>query len=332
MRKILIFFLLILCACKSAFFEEVPPENAPAVFDQLWTEFRSLYGSFAERGVDWQSLRDKYRPRVTSSTSEEDLFRVISAMLAELNDAHVSLVAPNRPVFPSYRVYREKPDDELFDPGLVKKNYLAPGFQDTRSYTYGLIASDILYIRLARINDQTPVLEKIIDQYPGARGMVIDLRHCPGGDFTWSFPALGRFTDSKRLVFSSRTRNGPEPDDFTPWYEWYLEPEGPHYDKPLVVLTDRYTNSAAERTAMALKVLPQATFVGDTTAGGHSTSIGRELQNGWYYTIPPQQTKFADGRSYEGIGLAPDIVLRNDRSRLASGVDDVLERAKAILQ
>lgn len=81
---------------------------------------------------------------------------------------------------------------------------------------------------------------------------------------------------------------------------------------------------------MGLKVLPQATLIGDTTSGGHSTMIGRELQNGWYYTLATQKTKFADGESYEGTGVIPDITIQNYRANMRKGIDDVLEKAMEI--
>jgi len=83
---------------------------------------------------------------------------------------------------------------------------------------------------------------------------------------------------------------------------------------------------------MALKVLPNTVQIGDTTNGSHSTQIGRELQNGWYYTLATQRVTYADGNSYEGIGMIPDIVVKNFRSHLDQEVDDVLNAAINELQ
>jgi carboxyl-terminal processing protease len=93
------------------------------------------------------------------------------------------------------------------------------------------------------------------------------------------------------------------------------------------VLTDRRTPSAAERAVMALRTLPQVTVMGDTTNGSLSTKIPRELANGWYYSLTPQQVEMFDGRSYEGRGLAPDVVVRNDPLEVRAGSDRLLEAA-----
>jgi C-terminal processing protease CtpA/Prc len=67
--------------------------------------------------------------------------------------------------------------------------------------------------------------------------------------------------------------------------------------------------------------------MGDTTSGAHATMVAGELANGWRYTLPIQETRLYDGNSYEGIGLAPQIVLNNTEAGLNNGVDALLEAA-----
>jgi len=78
---------------------------------------------------------------------------------------------------------------------------------------------------------------------------------------------------------------------------------------------------------MAFRVLPNVTILGDTTNGAHGTMIGRELANGWFYSLVPQKVQLPDGRSYEGIGLAPMITVKNTREEMAAGIDKNLETA-----
>jgi carboxyl-terminal processing protease len=98
------------------------------------------------------------------------------------------------------------------------------------------------------------------------------------------------------------------------------------------VLTDRYTISAGERSVMAFKTLPNVTLMGDTTNGAHGTMIGRELANGWFYSLVPQKVELFDGKSYEGIGLAPDIPVKNQLSEIESGTDKILQTAIEIFE
>lgn len=123
------------------------------------------------------------------------------------------------------------------------------------------------------------------------------------------------------------TKNGKGKEDYTEWSEWYIHPKGGFINKPIIVLADRYTISAGERALMAFMTLPNVTILGDTTNGAHGTMIGRELANGWFYSLVPQKVELYDGKSYEGIGLAPDVFIKNTLSEINTGTDKTLETA-----
>src|SRR5690606_17448785 len=140
------------------------------------------------------------------------------------------------------------------------------------SYVSGKIKGEnIGYIFFDHVGDNFSVLNDFLNTYASATGLIVDLRHNDGGDFTYCFNEMGRLTDETRFVFRSRTKNGPGPGDYTPWKDWSIRPEGAYLDKPIVVLTDRYTISAGERAVMAFMTLPNVTTVGDTTNGAHGT-------------------------------------------------------------
>lgn len=82
---------------------------------------------------------------------------------------------------------------------------------------------------------------------------------------------------------------------------------------------------------MAFKTLPNVTVVGDTTNGAHGTMIGRELANGWFYSIVIQKVKLYDGISYEGIGIAPDVYSKNVITEITDGIDKTLQLSIEIL-
>lgn len=325
---------ILFSSCEKVFFPPEPDNEPVVIFNQFWNDFNEYYAIFEERGVDWDSMYQVYAPQVDEGTTDDELFELLTAMIQPLDDGHVNLIAPSRKQFSSNHIYRDSVGFSLWDLDVIKQSYLGGSFEgvDSIGYVYGLINGEIIYVYFTYISDNMPVIDDIIAQYPNAKGMIIDLRHSYGGDFTWAFQYFGRFTDQSRLVFQSATKNGPGKEDYEDWYPWYLEPSGDYFSKPLVLLTDRYTISASERTVMALKVIPGIIHIGDTTNGAHSTMIGRELQNSWYYSLSPQKILFADGKSYEGIGMIPDIVLYNTVSNLENGIDDQLDRAIDVLQ
>lgn len=314
--------------CESIFSEQ--PKNDPeAIFENLWTSFQEEYAPFEERNVDWEQAYSRFRPLVNPATSDDELFEVISDMLSELDDGHVSLTTPGREIYFANKIRREKIDDGLFDQNVIQNNYLENISKDAdENYVYGKIKNEnIGYVFFENVEDNFLVMNDFLNEFEDSKGIIIDLRHNDGGDFTWAFSEIGRLTDQRRYVFQSKTKNGKGKEDFTPWHEWFLEPSGKYLDIPIVVLTDRYTISAGERAVMAFMTIPNAITVGDTTNGAHGTMIGRELANGWYYSLVPQKVELFDGISYEGIGLAPDVYLKNTLEHVLQGKDDVLEHA-----
>lgn len=321
--------LLLAASCRKTFFEPEPADQPEAIFETVWQTFHQNYGPFTERGADWPSIYGQYRPQVTANTSDDTLFAILTAMLAHLDDGHVNLYAPGQPAFNSNHIRNQLIDNELFDLEIIKANYLKNNFQSDAEETFvaGLLPDNILYLHFPFVSGNMTEMGRAIDKFPNAKGLIVDLRHNDGGDFTWAFAEMGRLTDQRRLVFSSRTKNGPAADAFTAWHDWHLEPQGAFFNKPIVLLTDRYTISAGERAAMALQSLPNCITIGDTTCGAQSTMVAGELANGWKYTIATQNTRLADGKSYEGIGLAPDIYLKNEPAVMKNGRDQVLEAA-----
>lgn len=317
-----------MAGCEKAFIE--PPANNPeAIFENLWTTFNEEYAPFEERNIDWQEQYETFRPMVNSGTTDEELFSVISNMLSVLDDGHVTLTAPGKDLFVSNKIRNERIDDELFSIPVIR-SYLETGYQEGKehSYIYGKIKNeDVAYIYFDYVAENFFQLNNFLNVYPDVKGYVIDMRHNQGGDFTYCFSEMGRLTNQSRFVFKSKTRNGKEHHQYSDWHEWYIHPGGEFVNKPIVVLTDRYTISAGERSVMAFKTLPNVTVMGDTTNGAHGTMIGRELANGWFYSVVPQKVELFDGKSYEGIGLAPDIFSKNTISEINKGIDSTLQNA-----
>lgn len=338
MRKLIKIFILcsvitLNLSCEKLFVEQ-PGNNPESIFENLWQTFHELYAPFDERNVNWNTEYTNYRPLVNQNTSDEELFTILSQMLAKLDDGHVSLTAPGREIFFANKIRREKIDDALFNKTNIKENYLEPGyevgaeFDIEESYISGKIkGKNIGYIFFDNVGENFFRLNDFLEKYESADGIIIDLRHNQGGDFTYSFSEIGRLTNERRYVFRSKTKNGTGEGDYTPWKEWYIEPSGDYLNKTVIVLTDRYTISAGERAVMAFRSIPNVTIIGDTTNGAHGTMIGRELANGWFYSLVPQKVELFDGYSYEGIGLAPDIYIKNNYTDVLNGLDNTLQRA-----
>ncbi len=322
--------VVLFSACEKVFFEPEPENNPEAIFENLWNTFKTDYANFDLRGVDWEQQYAIYRPQVTSATTDTELETVLQQLLATLNDGHVSLCVPNKVVFNSNRIINERIDHELFDLDLIKSNYLQSGFKETYegANVYGWIGN-VGYWFMKYQSDNYDETADILQSFSSADGLIIDMRHSSGGDFTFTFNNFGPFTTEQRFTHRSKTKTGTGPDDFGDWHNWTVYAGGTYFDKPIVVLTDRYTISAAERYLLALRTLPNVTFLGDTSSGGISTKVGKELANGWFYSVAPQKVETHDGMNFEGMGIPPNIYVKNTMNEITAGQDRTLEAAVA---
>lgn len=66
-------------------------EDPIAVFDYFWNMFDRYYAFFELKNMDWQAQYDEYRPKVTAATTQDELFTILSDMVAPLQDSHVNI-------------------------------------------------------------------------------------------------------------------------------------------------------------------------------------------------------------------------------------------------
>lgn len=64
-------------------------------FDVLWKTFEEHYAYFDLRGVDSEKMYNEYRPKITSKTTETELFLVLTEMLESFDDGHIGISAPD---------------------------------------------------------------------------------------------------------------------------------------------------------------------------------------------------------------------------------------------
>jgi len=61
------------------------------VFDEAWTLMRDNFYDPAFHGVDWSESRAVYRPRAAAASTRDELRRVISLMIGDLNASHLGI-------------------------------------------------------------------------------------------------------------------------------------------------------------------------------------------------------------------------------------------------
>ena len=64
-----------------------------AAFDYVWQRINDHYVDPNLRGVDWQAVRQRYRPLALNSPSDEAFWKILDDMSAELGDAHTRVMS-----------------------------------------------------------------------------------------------------------------------------------------------------------------------------------------------------------------------------------------------
>src|SRR5262249_22019303 len=80
---------------------ENTPQNNYAVF---WQTFAEQFALFPLYQTDWAAVDRKYRPRVTASTTPEQLFDILREMILPFHTAHTNIIPAAIPrVYFGYR-------------------------------------------------------------------------------------------------------------------------------------------------------------------------------------------------------------------------------------
>src|SRR5215471_17892179 len=303
-------------------------------FEYLWQTYDRNYALFGAKHIDWAALYKVYRPRVTANTTDAELFDILSSMLGNLNDNHIRLNSPNRG-FQSGILGEMK--QESFSMDLVQQTFLKGRAKQLMNgvFVYGWLTDSTGYFhfnRFSQINQSTAAIDEIIKEFKDAKSIIVDVRANGGGDDRVGKLIADRFADRKRLYMKTQIRNGPAHDDFTPPKYWYVEPDGPiQFTRPVVLLTHRFSVSAAENFTLAMRILPNVTVVGDATSGVFADVYGDQLPNGWRFSVPFKLFVDQDGFCWEGIGVPADIRQTNTKKDLDEKRDRPLELAMSLI-
>jgi carboxyl-terminal processing protease len=170
-------------------------------------------------------------------------------------------------------------------------------------------------------------IDEALASFGDATAVILDVRNNGGGSSNLAEAIAGRFVDGERVFAHVRWRNGPAHGDLTDYIALRVKPAARQFAGSVIVLTNRKAVSASEHFVLALRSQPSIVLVGDTTAGALGNPMIRELPNGWTYRLP-QWIEYGPQREpYEGIGVAPAVVVRATAADSSAGRDVQLETA-----
>lgn len=314
----------------------MPPDIAPTpsnTFNYLWQQVDRQYALFDVKAVDWDSVYRHYAPQVSHDMPPDSLFALMAAMLNSLNDGHVNLMG-NHNTASSVELFLRRYGSYNIDLPTIALHYLGPYHHTDGGLQYAALDSGhIVYARYSSFANSlsTARLQAMVQRYPNARGLIVDLRQNGGGSIDNLWQLLRFFPSHGQLLYTTQMKNGPQHHCFTtPTAVYAPQPIATPYDKPTVMLIDRGSYSATSFCALCAKQYANITLVGDTTGGGLGLPNGGSLPNGWHYRLSVTRTLDPHGVNYEN-GVPPHIVCHLRADAVAQGHDNVVDTAVALI-
>lgn len=336
MKRFLLALLVGLSALSSCVTSEGYETTARGDFEALWQIIDERYCFFdfkkQEYGLDWNEVHKRYSAQINDTLSRRALFQILGKMTQELRDGHVNLWTPFDIARYSawYEAYPTNYSDSL------ERKYLGESseHQLASSLKYRVLRDNIGYIRCASFTSAigTANLHEVMRYLATCDGVIVDIRSNGGGYITAASTLASAFVNESRTVGYISHKTGRGHNDFSTPIPITLDPlKGLRWQKPVVVLTNRRTYSAANAFAMYMGALPNVTLMGDRTGGGSGMPFSSELPGGWgirfsaspVYDLDMQHTEF---------GIAPDIKVSITHEDYRNDIDTILERALDFLR
>jgi len=320
------------------------------VFAQTWTEH---YPFFAEKKVDWPAVVAANRPRVSDATTPEQLFDILSGMIAPLEDAHSYIGA--RAIKRNFGGVRKSPsflataDDRNAGYAMVTPHLTGPLQRFCEGQVeFGMLGPDVGYLRIRGFSRYSKdgsyetglaALEAALDTaFANARtwkGLVIDVRLNGGGADPYGIAIARRLTTTPYTAYAKQARSDPaDPSRWTAEQPSVVQPgTRPGFPGTVVELIGVQSISAAETFTQALmNRTPKVIRVGERTQGVFSDVLGRTLPNGWSFGLANERF-VTNGRSFDNVGISADVAVESfTPAARATGRDAGIEKALEILK
>jgi len=215
----------------------------------------------------------------------------------------------------------EEPDEPKFT--VSKKKFI----------WYGAHPSGYGYIRILSFDGRMEIADEFdhaLEHLKDTPALIIDIRENTGGFGTAPPRIVGRFIKHKTKVAVSYKKSGPGHKDFTKRDTYFVPSGNWQYTKPIALITNAITGSAADLFACYMIGTGRPITVG-TTTGGNLTGVG-------VYVVLPCNLVVrgyvcdVSGKIIEGNGNLPQIHSEQIIDDVINSTDSVLDCAVQALQ
>lgn len=353
------------------------PTNFSQVFDAFWNDMSTNYLYWDIDTTNWDAVYSHYKPIFTElnlqSTSDVrksvNYFRQITKGLI---DSHYAITFTQNSIVDSL-VYpaldRKKNSPNFHSPFLyssVDSNYLNNGFMSGKYLSSsniqittlcGTINNKILYFYCSGFylfeaytanfnNGAKTTLQYFFNQLQhlptNIKGLVIDLRNNNGGKLEDLDFFMGHLIDKPLHFGYAKYKTGNGRFSYTPWIDVTINTQSlsTPIEIPIIVMADSYSISLAEAVTMAIRAMPNTTFVGETTWGATGPITNNIVYDDGQFSVTgflsvytsSSAFKYVDGKIYEEKGFPPDIAVPFNLASLYAGKDLQLDKAISLIK
>lgn len=298
-------------------------DSAPFVSNEISDIVKSTADLFQERYLNaslGQAMSDRLIELLESGAFDEtpsraDLAAAIQRELrAVQDDKHIQINFRSTPPQPA-KPLMQTASPEMMVNGPRRRS----GIRELK-----LLEGGVGYLRIANFSQddlEAGLFDASMRFLASSDAIIVDLRDNGGGSSRAQVELMTSFLGSEPVRIGTIESSGRSTE------LWSKPREDQSFidEAPLYILIDEGSSSAAEATAYHLKHLGRATIVGKRSdgAGNLSATIALEIwddagevQIGSYTLILPKAeiTNVNTGRSWEGVGVVPDIEVEADRA------------------
>lgn len=315
-------FLLTACRAKDEMhFSMDPTENIEA----LWQIIDTRYCFVDAKGINWSAIHDEYVEKAAwiQQNDQMALFDLCAGMLDSLHDGHVNLYSSFDRSF-NTAWYDSFPSNYNADlQALYLRDYRIAG----GLYYCTIDSGNIGYVYYPSFSNSVASsnIYWILVTFKDCKGLIIDVRNNGGGEITNAYHLAAPFFEDNQTIGYWHHKTGPGHNEFSPmepmeldasWagnYKWF---------RPVMVLCNRHTYSAANLFVSMMRYAPQATIIGGISGGGGGMPMSYEIPSGWMVRFSSVRMYDREKKDIEE-GVSPDVLV----TMTSTDKDDIIEKA-----
>ncbi|MDR1653633.1 MAG: S41 family peptidase [Prevotellaceae bacterium] len=280
-------------------------------FDALWHIIDTRYCFLDYKNIDWNAVREEYRPRLAQVDNKYELFDLLAEMLAELKDGHVNLLSEfDRSRY--WKWYTDYPAN--FNSQIIfSQKYLGQDYRIAGGLRYAKIADQkIGYIYYSSFSDSFSGanIASVFQQFKDCSGIIIDVRNNGGGALTYAETLASYFFENNCTTGYICHKTGDGHSDFSDLLP-VITKGNSRWQRKVAVLTNRMSYSATNDFVCRMQYAPHSLIIGDRTGGGGGLPFSSELPIGWSIRFSASPMFDRDKNQIED-GIDPDIKVDMD--------------------